>query len=148
MNTTSRRQVLGAAAALATVGFGSARAQAPIVIKFSHVVAADTPKGKGALRFKQLAEERTGGRVKIEVYANSTLYKDNEEIEALQVGAVQMLAPSVSKFGPLGVKEFEVFDLPYIFPNHDVLAAVEEGPVGKMLFKKLESKGIAGLAYW
>src|SRR5881398_1874800 len=92
-----------------------AAAQQPIVIKFSHVVALDTPKGKGAERFKQLAEERTKGRVKVEVYPNSQLYKDGEEMEALQLGSVQMLAPSVAKFGPLGVREFEVFDLPYIF---------------------------------
>ncbi|HEY0526876.1 MAG TPA: C4-dicarboxylate ABC transporter, partial [Stellaceae bacterium] len=87
-----------------------------VVIKFSHVVAPDTPKGKGAERFKELAEKYTEGKVKVEVYPNSQLYKDKEELEALQLGAVQMLAPSVSKFGPLGVKEFEVFDLPYIFP--------------------------------
>ena len=123
-------------------------AQTPIVIKFSHVVAADTPKGKGALKFKELAEERTKGRVKVEVYPNSTLYKDKEEVEALQLGAVQMLAPSLAKFGPLGVKEFEVFDLPYIFPDKATLKRVEEGPVGKQLFKKLEPKGIIGLAYW
>src|SRR3954467_3495651 len=98
-----------------------AQAQAPIVIKFSHVVANDTPKGKGAERFKELAEKATNGRVKVEVYPNSTLYKDKEEMEALQLGAVQMLAPSLAKFGPLGVKEFEVFDLPYIFPTKDVL---------------------------
>jgi C4-dicarboxylate-binding protein DctP len=144
--------LLGATLAVASLTAAtSASAQTaaqPIVIKFSHVVAADTPKGKGAIRFKELAEQRTSGRVRIEVYANSTLYKDNEEIEALQVGAVQMLAPSVSKFGPLGIKEFEVFDLPYIFASHDVLARVEEGPVGAMLFKKLETKGISGLAYW
>ena len=78
MQNTSRRQVLGAAAALATVGFGTARAQAPINIKFSHVVAPDTPKGKGALRFKELAEQRTNGKVKVEVYPNSQLYKDKE----------------------------------------------------------------------
>jgi C4-dicarboxylate-binding protein DctP len=126
----------------------SAFAQAPIIIKFSHVVAADTPKGKAAERFKELAEKATHGRVKVEVYANSTLYKDKEELEALQLGAVQMLAPSLAKFGPLGVKEFEVFDLPYIFPNKDVLYRVTEGPVGKELFKKLEPKGIIGLAYW
>ncbi len=125
-----------------------AAAQAPIVIKFSHVVANDTPKGKGALRFKELAEQRTNGRVKIEVYPNSTLYKDNEEIEALQLGTVQVLAPSVSKFGPLGVREYEAFDLPFIFPDRNVLAHVTEGPVGALLFKKLESKGIKGLAYW
>ncbi len=125
-----------------------ASAQAPIVIKFSHVVANDAPKGKGALRFKELAEQGTNGRVKVEVYPNSTLYKDNEEVEALQLGTVQMLAPSVSKFGPLGVREYEAFDLPFIFPDRNVLAKVTEGPVGAMLFKKLESKGIKGLAYW
>ncbi len=129
---------------------GSAMAQQaqPIVIKFSHVVAADTPKGKAAEMFKKLAEERTKGRVKVEVYPNSQLYKDKEELEALQLGAVQMLAPSLAKFGPLGVKEFEVFDLPYIFPSKEVLRAVTEGPIGIGLLKKLESKGIIGLAYW
>ncbi|MGE5546214.1 MAG: DctP family TRAP transporter solute-binding subunit [Solirubrobacterales bacterium] len=129
---------------------GSAMAQQaqPIVIKFSHVVAPDTPKGKAAEMFKRLAEERTKGRVKVEVYPNSQLYKDKEELDALQLGAVQMLAPSLAKFGPLGVKEFEVFDLPYIFPSKDVLRAVTEGSVGRGLLKKLESKGIVGLAYW
>ncbi|MBC7950728.1 MAG: TRAP transporter substrate-binding protein [Rhodospirillaceae bacterium] len=129
---------------------GSAMAQqaAPIVIKFSHVVAADTPKGKAAEMFKKLAEERTKGRVKVEIYPNSQLYKDKEELEALQLGAVQMLAPSLAKFGPLGVKEFEVFDLPYIFPSKDVLRAVTDGPIGLSLLKKLESKGIIGLGYW
>ena len=126
----------------------NAWAQAPIVIKFSHVVASDTPKGKGAERFKELAEKMTKGRVKVELYPNSTLYKDKEEMEALQLGAVQMLAPSLAKFGPLGVKEFEVFDLPYIFPGKDVLYRITDGPIGHDLFKKLESKGITGLAYW
>lgn len=129
---------------------GSAMAQTaqPIVIKFSHVVAADTPKGKAAEMFKKLAEERTKGRVKVEVYPNSQLYKDKEELEALQLGAVQMLAPSLAKFGPLGVKEFEVFDLPYIFPSKDVLRSVTDGPIGAGLLKKLEGKGIIGLGYW
>jgi C4-dicarboxylate-binding protein DctP len=127
---------------------GSAAAQQPIVIKFSHVVAVDTPKGKGADYFKKLAEERTKGRVKVEVYPNSQLYKDGEEMEALQLGSVQMLAPSLAKFGPLGAREFELFDLPYIFDNYAELHKVTEGPIGKKLFKKLESKGIIGLAYW
>ncbi|HZX26851.1 MAG TPA: TRAP transporter substrate-binding protein, partial [Telluria sp.] len=131
----------------ASVSFG-AFAQAPIVIKFSHVVATDTPKGQAAERFKQLAEKATNGRVKVEVYPNSQLYKDKEEMEALQLGAVQMLAPSLAKFGPLGVKEFEVFDLPYIFADKQALYKVTEGPVGKGLLKKLEPKGIVGLAYW
>ncbi len=119
-----------------------------IVIKFSHVVAASTPKGQAAERFKQLAEERTGGRVKVEVYPNSQLYKDQEELEALQLGAVQMLAPSVSKFGPLGLNAFEVLDLPYIFANRTVLRRVIDGDVGRRLLKLLEPKGIIGLAYW
>src|SRR5438034_8989454 len=136
-----------AATAIALVAH-PAFAQQPIVIKFSHVVALDTPKGKGAERFKQLAEERLKGRVKIDVYPNSTLYKDGEEMEALQLGSVQMLAPSLAKFGPLGVREFEVFDLPYLFDSYKELHTVTEGPVGSNLFKKLESKGIVGLAYW
>ena len=149
MTNASRRQVLGAAAALATVGFGSSvRAQAPITIKFSHVVAPDTPKGQGALRFKELAEQRTNGKVKVEVYPNSQLYKDKEEMEALQLGSVQMLAPSLSKFGPLGVKEFEVFDLPFLFKDTEAFRAVTEGALGKELFAKLEPKGIRGMAYW
>jgi C4-dicarboxylate-binding protein DctP len=125
-----------------------AHAQQPIVIKFSHVVSVDTPKGKAAEYFRKLAEERTKGKVKVEVYPNSTLFKDGEELEALQLGSVQMLAPSLAKFGPLGVREFEVFDLPYIFDNYDELHKVTSGPVGQGLFKKLESKGLVGLAYW
>ena len=125
-----------------------AQAEEPIVIKFSHVVAADTPKGKAAEHFAKVAAEKTNGKVKVEVYANSTLYKDKEEVEALQLGSVQMLAPSLAKFAPLGVKEFEVFDLPYIFDDYDQLHAVTQGPVGKTLLDKLGDKGILGLAYW
>lgn len=139
-----RRLVLATALALPFTAF----AQAPIVIKFSHVVAPDTPKGKGAQRFKELAEQKTGGKVKIELYPNSQLYKDKEEMEALQLGSVQMLAPSLAKFGPLGVKEFEVFDLPYLFKDTDSFRAVTDGQLGADLFKKLEPKGIKGLAYW
>lgn len=125
-----------------------AQAEEPIVIKFSHVVAADTPKGKAAEHFAKVAAEKTNGKVKVEVYPNSTLYKDKEEVEALQLGSVQMLAPSLAKFAPLGVKEFEVFDLPYIFDDYDQLHAVTQGPVGKSLLDKLGDKGILGLAYW
>lgn len=127
---------------------GPASAQSPIIIKFSHVVATDTPKGKASEKFKELAEKYTGGKVKIEVYPNSTLYKDKEELEALQLGSVQMLAPSNSKFGPLGIREFEVFDLPYILPDLKTLRKVTEGPLGARLLKQLDSKGITGLAYW
>jgi len=146
-----RIKAMLAALAVAVAGLGApcgAWAQDPIVIKFSHVVAPDAPKGLAAERFRVLAEQLTRGRVKVEVYPNSQLYKDKEELEALQLGAVQMLAPSLAKFGPLGVKEFEAFDLPYIFPTKAALYAVTEGPIGKSLLQKLEPKGITGLAYW
>jgi C4-dicarboxylate-binding protein DctP len=126
----------------------AAWAQAPIVIKFSHVVAPDTPKGKAADLFKQLVEQRAAGKARVEVYPNSQLYKDGEEIDALQLGAVQMLAPSMSKFGPLGLPEFELFDLPYIFPDRTVLRRIVDGDIGKDLLKRLEAKGIVGLAFW
>ncbi|CAN5479600.1 TRAP transporter substrate-binding protein [soil metagenome] len=133
---------------IAAFGHTAALAQTPIVIKFSHVVAPDTPKGKAVQRFKELAEKATAKRVRIDIFPNSQLYKDKVEMDALQSGAVQMLAPSLSKFGPLGVKEFEVFDLPYIFPFKHVLYNVTQGPIGKDLLKKFEPHGITGLAYW
>ncbi|NVN98342.1 MAG: TRAP transporter substrate-binding protein [Geobacteraceae bacterium] len=135
-------------AAAALTAFATNALAAPIVIKFSHVVAQNTPKGQAADYFKKIAEERTKGKVKIEVYPNSQLYKDKEEMEALQLGAVQMLAPSLAKFAPLGVKEFEVFDLPFIFDSYADLHKVTQGPLGAKLLKKLEPKGIVGLAYW
>jgi C4-dicarboxylate-binding protein DctP len=144
-----RRGILSVAAAATALALtGPAWAQAPIVIKFSHVVANDTPKGKASEFFAKRAAELTKGKVKVEVYANSTLFKDKEEMEALQLGAVQMLAPSLAKFGPLGVKEFEVFDLPFIFDDYAELHKVTQGPVGKQLLAKLEAKGIKGLAFW
>ena len=143
-----RGLILAAASIVASTLVGPAAAQTPVVIKFSHVVTSDTPKGKAADKFKELAEKYTGGKVKVEVYPNSTLYKDKEELEALQLGAVQMLAPSNSKFGPIGVKEFEVFDLPYILPDLATLRKVTDGPLGARLLKLLDNKGMTGLAYW
>src|SRR5438046_1820826 len=134
--------------AMALLLAGPAGAQAPIVIKFSHVAAPDTPKGQAANEFKRLAEERSKGRVKVEVYPNSMLYKDAEELEALQLGAVQMLAPVPGKFGPVGLPEFEAFGLPYLFPDFNALHKVYNGPVGTMMLKKLDPKGIVGLAFW
>ncbi|MGA2549708.1 MAG: DctP family TRAP transporter solute-binding subunit [Burkholderiaceae bacterium] len=145
----SRRAFLRLAAAGSLLGgLGSGRAQSARVIKFSHVVAPDTPKGQGALVFKQLVEARSGGKIVVEIYPNSTLYKDKEEMEALQIGAVQMLAPSLSKFGPLGVRQFELFDLPYLFPDEAAFQKVTQGPIGVGLFSLLESKAIKGLAFW
>lgn len=122
--------------------------QEPIIIKFSHVTTADTPKGRAANYFRLRAEDLTKGRVRVEVYPNAQLVKDPEEFGALKDGAVHMLAPPLSKFGSLGVKEFEVFDVPYMFENAQMIKRVLAGPVGKALFQKLEEKGVRGLAYW
>src|SRR5215471_7883309 len=143
-----RKLILAGVAAVFMMTPAAALADDQIVIKFSHVVANDTPKGKGSLKFKELAEKYTNGKVRVEVYPNSTLYKDKEEIEALQLGSVQMLAPSTAKFAPLGAKEFEALDLPWLFKNDQVYTNAMKGQVGQWLFAKLESKGISGLAYW
>lgn len=136
------------AVALPVIQSAQAQQPDPIIIKFSHVTAPDTPKGLAAEYYRKLVDERTNGRVKIEVYPNSQLYKDKEELEALQLGAVQMLAPSVPKFGPLGVREFEAFDLPYLFEDEAELHKVTQGPIGQQMLGKLEAKGITGLAFW
>jgi C4-dicarboxylate-binding protein DctP len=123
-------------------------AQPRIVIRFSHVVAPDAPKGKAAEFFARRAEELTKGAIRVEVHANSIRYRDKEEMEALQLGVVQMLAPSLSKLAPLGIREFEVFDLPYIFNTTGHLHKITQGPIGASLLEKLEPKGIKGLAFW
>src|SRR6476619_3976204 len=143
-----RKWLLAAAAAAIFIAPVAATAQAPIVLKFSHVVAPNTPKGKGADKFKELAEKYTGGKVKVEVYANSSLYKDKEELEALQLGAVQLLAPSTAKFGPLGFTEFEALDLPFIFHDEANFKKFSSSDLAKRMFAKLETKSVKGLAYW
>ena len=126
----------------------SEAAKPPILIKFSHVVAPDTPKGKAADYFARRVAELTDGAVKVEVFPNSTLYKDKDEIQALQLGAVQMLAPSLAKLAQLGIPEFEVFDLPYLFNDIKALHRVTGGEIGARLMARLETKGIKGLAFW
>ncbi|MBT0961135.1 TRAP transporter substrate-binding protein [Denitromonas iodatirespirans] len=135
-------------AALSLTLAWTVQAAEPIVVKFSHVVAPNTPKGMGAEKFKALAERYSGGAVVVEVYPNSTLYKDKEEMEALQLGAVEIIAPSLAKFGPLGLRVFEAFDLPYIFDSYAELHKVTGGPLGARLLASLEPRGIAGLAFW
>jgi C4-dicarboxylate-binding protein DctP len=141
-------KLIGAVCAVMMAVPAAMAADQPIVIKFSHVVAPDTPKGRAAEHFKVMAEKYTNGKAKVEIYPNSQLYKDKEELEALQLGAVQMLAPSLAKFGPLGAKEFEVYDFPCLFPDYNALHKVTQGPIGADMLKRLESKKIIGLAYW
>src|SRR5215467_16304925 len=146
-NAAAKWLVLVFAAALVFAPGRSALAD-PIIIKFSHVVSPDAPKGKAALLFKQLAEKYTNGKVTVEVYPNSSLYKDKEELEALQLGSVQLLAPSISKFGPLGIKEFDVFDLPFLMSDDARARQMMASPMIADLNKKLEAKGVLPVAYW
>jgi C4-dicarboxylate-binding protein DctP len=143
-----KRLAIALAVLLSLAAGRPASADEPIVIKFSHVVAPDAPKGKAALLFKELAEKYTNGRVKVEVYPNSSLYKDKEELEALQLGSVQLLAPSIAKFSPLGVKEFDIFDLPFLLSDEARARQMMASPMMADLNKKLEAKGVLPLAYW
>src|SRR5437762_3279440 len=142
------KPLIACAAVAVLLVAGPAAAQQPIVIKFSHVAAPDTPKGQAANEFKRLAEERTKGHVKVEVYPNSMLFKDAEELDALKLGSVQMLAPVPGKFGPAGLPEFEVFDLPYLFPDIDAVHRAYKSTAAVDLMKKLEPHGMVGLAFW
>jgi C4-dicarboxylate-binding protein DctP len=119
----------------------------PIVIKFSHVVAENTPKGQGALLFKKLAEQRLPGRVVVEVYPNSQLYGDGKEMEALLLGDVQLLAPSLAKFEQY-TKKVQIFDLPFLFDDIDAVDRFQRSAPGKALLGSMQDKGILGLAYW
>jgi C4-dicarboxylate-binding protein DctP len=144
----SKRSLLAAAALLATMAFpGLTFAQSPLVIKFSHVVADKTPKGQAALKFKELAEKKLPGKVDVQVFPSSQLFGDAKELEALLLGDVQFIAPSLSKFSRY-TKKIQVFDLPFLF---DDLAAVDRfqmGADGQALLKAMTNKGLLGLAYW
>ena len=119
----------------------------PLKIRFAHVVAQDTPKGLAVERFKRLVEQRSEGRMVVEVYPGSSLYGDRDEMQALQAGAVEMLAPSLSKFGRVGYPEFEIFDLPYLFDSLQDVHRITEGPLGMRLLKGLERNGMVGLGF-
>lgn len=134
--------------ALSAAGvMGTAQAQSPVVIKFAHVVADNTPKGKGALLFKEKAEERLGDKVKVEVYSNSSLYGDGQEMDALLSGDVHLLAPSLSKLEHYQ-KKLQLFDLPFLFVDTEALDRFQSGEDGQSLLKSMEDKNITGLAYW
>lgn len=141
------KKLIVAATILCAALAGQAQAAAPVTIKFPHVNAETTPKGWGAKRFKELVEERLKGKVVVEVYPNSQLMGDDESIEALAFGDVQMIAPSMSKFDRL-TKKFQVYDLPFLFDDTAALERFQSGPTGKALLAELESKGFKGLGYW
>jgi C4-dicarboxylate-binding protein DctP len=130
---------------------GSAAAGAssasPVIIKFPHVTAPATPKGQMAQRFKELAEERFPGRVRVEVYPSAQLMEDTESIEALAFGEVQMIATSLSVFDRL-TKQFQVFDLPFLFPDLPSVERFQKSPTGRELLGALNEHGILGLQFW
>jgi C4-dicarboxylate-binding protein DctP len=135
------------AVALATAFSTAVQAQQPIVIKLSHVVAENTPKGQASLKFKELAEKKLPGKVQVQVFPNSSLFGDGKEMEALLLGDVQIIVPSLSKFDRY-TKKLQVFDLPFLF--HDIAAVdrFQHSKDGKALLDSMKSKGIKGLAYW
>ncbi|UCG99532.1 MAG: TRAP transporter substrate-binding protein [Burkholderiales bacterium] len=125
----------------------TASAQAPIVVKFSHVVAENTPKGQGALKFKELAEKKLPGKVQVQVFPSSQLFGDAKEMEALLLGDVQLIAPSLSKFDRY-TKKLQVFDLPFLFDDIDAVDRFQATKTGQELLTSMKSRGLVGLAYW
>jgi C4-dicarboxylate-binding protein DctP len=144
-----RRQVLataGAAAVAMSLPF-AAQAQAPMVIKFSHVVAEKTPKGQGALKFKELAEKKLPGKVEVQVFPSSQLFGDAKEMEAVLLGDVQLIAPSLSKFDRY-TKKIQIFDLPFLFDDIAAVDRFQASPKGQELMTSMKNRGLVGLAYW
>ncbi|MFP8967405.1 TRAP transporter substrate-binding protein [Pokkaliibacter sp. CJK22405] len=130
-----------------SLGIASWASADPILIKFSHVVADSTPKGQGALMFKKLVEERLPGKVEVQVYPNSSLFGDGKEMEALLLGDVQMIAPSLAKFGQY-TKKLQIFDLPFLFNDINAVDRFQHSDAGQGLLHSMESNNITGLGYW
>jgi C4-dicarboxylate-binding protein DctP len=118
----------------------------PILIKFSHVVAENTPKGQMANKFKALVEERLPGKVEVEVYPNSQLFGDNKVLEAMLLGDVQMAAPSLSKFSRY-TKKLQLFDLPFLFKDMNAVDKFQHSAPGQKLLQSVSKKGLIGLGY-
>jgi C4-dicarboxylate-binding protein DctP len=144
-----RRTILAASGAVAATAALPAfvRAQTPIVIKFSHVVAENTPKGQGALKFKELAEKKLPGKVQVQVFPSSQLFGDAKEMEAMLLGDVQLIAPSLSKFDRY-TKKVQIFDLPFLFDDIDAVDRFQSSPAGQDLLTSMKNRGLIGLGYW
>ncbi|HQU51088.1 MAG TPA: TRAP transporter substrate-binding protein [Casimicrobiaceae bacterium] len=136
-----------AAALVAAMTFALPAAAQPIVVKFSHVVAEHTPKGQGALKFKELAEKKLPGKVQVQVFPSSQLFGDAKEMEALLLGDVQLIAPSLSKFDRY-TKKIQLFDLPFLFDDVEAVDRFQASPKGQELLTSMKNRGLVGLAYW
>src|SRR5210317_1404944 len=119
---------------------------APIVMKFSHVVAENTPKGQMANKFKELIDQRLNGKVVVEVFPNSQLFGDNKVLEAMLLGDVHLAAPSLSKFNKY-TDSLQVYDLPFLFKDMEAVEKFQQGPAGQKLLMSMKNKGYIGLGY-
>lgn len=147
MKTPASKLFAALSTAFALSFSASALAQSPIVIKFSHVVAESTPKGQGAQKFKEVAEKLLPGKVDVQVFPNSQLFGDGKELEALLLGDVQLIAPSLSKFDRY-TKKIQLFDLPFLFDDMDAVDRFQHSDAGKALLDSMSDRGLQGLAYW
>jgi C4-dicarboxylate-binding protein DctP len=134
------------AAAMAASLIAAPLAAAPIVIKFSHVVAENTPKGQMANKFKELVDQRLAGKVEVEVYPNSQLFGDNKVLQAMLLGDVQMAAPSLSKFKSY-TKKLQLFDLPFLFKDMEAVERFQQSEAGQELLNSMRKRGLVGLGY-
>ncbi len=152
LQTDRRQWLLGVSACAVSTTLAAPAARAAqgkeITLRFSHVVAEETPKGLAANRLKVLLQQRTQGRIRLQVFPNAQLYGDHDEMQALQLGAVDMLAPSLSKFGRIGFPEFELFDLPFLFDSVADVRRITQGDLGQRLLQRLSLQGITGLGYF
>ncbi|NYT59392.1 TRAP transporter substrate-binding protein [Alcaligenaceae bacterium] len=147
MIKTPTRVLTAVSACLAMAFAGSALAQSPIVVKFSHVVAEATPKGQGAIKFKEIAEKLLPGKVTVQVFPSSQLFGDAKEMEAVLLGDVQLIAPSLSKFDRY-TKQVQLFDLPFLFDDMAAVDRFQHSDDGKALLNSMTNRGLKGLAYW
>ena len=141
------KKTILAAAVAAICAIPATSMAAPMVLKFSFVTSAQTPKGQAAAKFKAEAEKLLPGKVKVELFPNSELFNDNKALAALALGDVQFIAPSMSKLGKY-TKKLQVFDLPFLFKDMNAVSRFENGPMGRKLLHSMESRNYLGLAYW
>lgn len=141
---TVLRSLAAAAGVVAAPAFAAGRV---LTVRLSHVVAEDTPKGLAARRFQALVQQRSEGRIAVAVHPGARLYGDHDEMQALQLGAVEILAPSLSKFGRVGFPEFGLFDLPYLFPDVSAVRRITQGPLGRSMLERLARQRLVGLGY-
>ena len=119
-----------------------------IVVKFAHVTNTDKhPKGIAASLLEQRVNDEMDGTMCMEVYPNSTLYNDDQVLEAMLQGDVQLAAPSLSKFETF-TKQFRIFDLPFMFKNIDAVDAFQMSDAGQAMKDSMARRGLQGLEFW